>query len=300
MPAASHCSTRSAARGARCSASARVDLERVGERGLGLAAGTHHLVDAVPVVREQHARPVDDDRRAAVVDLERVVGGTGEEAGEVDEEVGIGARVAVDHLVVVADAEHVERGRGDQPDEQQVGGAQVLELVDQQVPALALHRARAARGRGSSASTAPAICPSKSIAPSRSSAVAVEVVHRGEPVDVAPLALHVRGGAQPELHLLQRLEVGAERVGVGAEPELEVGLDALADGPLVEHLDAGPGPPHDLEAERVERADLVARAAREIGEAVLHLGAGRAGCTRARTRSRGRSRARPRDGGSAR
>ena len=235
-----------------------------------LAAGAHDLVDAAPVVREQHARAVDHDRRAAVVDLERVVGRAGKVPGEVDEEVGVGARVAVDHLVVVADAEHVVRGRGDQPHEQQVRGAQVLELVDQEMPALALHRAaqrgiatqRLDRARDLAVEVGGVVTRER---------VAVEVVHRRETLDVSALALDVRGGAQPELYLLERFEVGPQRVGVGAERELQMRLDALADLAFVEHAHAGAGAPHDLVAERVERADLVPRAAGQVGEAVLHL-----------------------------
>ena len=80
----------------------------------------------------------DDAAGAAVVDLQRVVAGTGEDVGEVDQPAGIGAVVAVDRLVVVADAEHRAVGPGEQADEQQVGRREVLELVDQQQPAGAL------------------------------------------------------------------------------------------------------------------------------------------------------------------
>ena len=52
----------------------------------------------------------------------------------------IGAVVAVDRLVVVADAEHAAIGTGQQPNEQQVGGREVLELVDEQHAAGALGR----------------------------------------------------------------------------------------------------------------------------------------------------------------
>ena len=79
----------------------------------------------------------------------------GEVAVVVDEELGVGARVAVDHLVVVADAEHVVGGRGDEPQHEQLRGREVLELVDEQVAALALERAPDVRGRGSSTSIAP-------------------------------------------------------------------------------------------------------------------------------------------------
>ena len=239
----------------------------------GLAAGAHDLVDAAPVVREEHACAVDHDRRAAVVDLERMIGRAGKVPGEVDEEVGVGARVAVDHLVVVAHAEHVVGGRGEEPHEQQVRGAQVLELVDQEMPALALHRA-AQRGIATQRLDRACDLAVEIGGVVTRERVAVVVVHRREALDVAALALDVRGGAQPELHLLERFEVGPQRVGVGAKGELEMRLDALADLAFVEDAHAGAGPPHDLVAERIECADLVARAAGQVVDAVLHLRAG--------------------------
>ncbi len=73
----------------------------------------------------------DRTGRAPVVDLERVVAGPGEQLGEVDQPRRIGAVVAVDRLVVVADAEHVAARCGEQADQQQVRGREILELVDE-------------------------------------------------------------------------------------------------------------------------------------------------------------------------
>ncbi len=86
-----------------------------------------------------------DRRRAPVVDLEGVGPRAGEVVPEVDQVLGCRSRVAVDDLVVVADGEGVV-GRGAQePDQQHVGGVEVLELVDQQVAAACL---RGAAGLG--------------------------------------------------------------------------------------------------------------------------------------------------------
>ncbi len=68
------------------------------------------LVDPPAVVGEQVPGAVDDGRRAAIVDLEGVLGGAGEEAPVVDQVLRRGAGVAVDDLVVVADAEDVVGG----------------------------------------------------------------------------------------------------------------------------------------------------------------------------------------------
>ena len=78
---------------------------------------------------------VDHGGRAAVVDLEGVVAGTGEQPVVADQPLRRGPGVAVDRLVVVAHPEDGQIGAGQQPDQQQVGGSEVLELVDQQQPA---------------------------------------------------------------------------------------------------------------------------------------------------------------------
>ncbi len=105
-------------------------------------------------------------------------------------------------------------------------------------------------------------------------ALAVALVHVGKAVDVAAQLLDTGRRAQPELHLLERLEVRPERVGVGAEPQGEVWLDAVADLALVDDLHVGTRPADDLVAERVEGAHLAPGVAGEVGEPVLHVGAG--------------------------
>ena len=64
-----------------------------------------------------------------------MVGGRGKQLPEVDEERGVGARVAIDDLVVVAHTENIELRRRQQPQQQDMGRREVLELVDQQMPA---------------------------------------------------------------------------------------------------------------------------------------------------------------------
>ena len=116
-------------------------MEADSKRGrvdLGIRRRPDLLVDATDVVGEQRAGGVDDRRRAAVVDLERVLLRAGEVLAVVDEEPRVGARVTVDDLIVVADAEHVVAGCREQPQEQHVRGCQVLQLVDQQVAVLGL------------------------------------------------------------------------------------------------------------------------------------------------------------------
>ena len=70
--------------------------------------GLDVLRDATAVVPEQGSCRGDDLRRAAVVASERVKRRTREQRGEVDQETRVGARVLVDHLVVVAYPEDVE------------------------------------------------------------------------------------------------------------------------------------------------------------------------------------------------
>ena len=76
---------------------------------------------------------IDHRGRAAVVDLEGVLGGGGKVAAELGEKPWRRPGVPVDDLVVVADAEHVEARGRQQPDEQHVRRCEVLELVDQEM-----------------------------------------------------------------------------------------------------------------------------------------------------------------------
>ncbi len=114
--------------------------QRTGGR-VGRRSGLDDLGDAAVVVAEEGPGAGDDLRRAAVVDLQRVRRGAREQLAVVDEERRIGAGVAVDALVVVPDAEHVEGRDGEQAQQEDVGRREVLELVDEEVPAGALHRA---------------------------------------------------------------------------------------------------------------------------------------------------------------
>ena len=60
-----------------------------------------------------------------------MVAGAWEQRGEVDQPRRVGAVVAVDRLVVVADAEHLAARCGEQADQQEVRRREVLELVDE-------------------------------------------------------------------------------------------------------------------------------------------------------------------------
>ena len=78
---------------------------------------------------------------APVVDLERIVLRAGEVVREVDQVLGRRPGVAVDDLVVVADAEAGEGRGAQQTDQQHVGGVEILELVDQEMAAATLRSA---------------------------------------------------------------------------------------------------------------------------------------------------------------
>ena len=79
------------------------------------------------------------------------------------------------------------------------------------------------------------------------------------------------GRTQPEPHLLERFEVGRGARRCWRGTELQVRLDPPPHLALVEHLHARARASQDVVAERVERADLVPRSARQVGEPVLHL-----------------------------
>ena len=178
---------------------------------------------------------VDDGRGAPVVDLERVVGRAGEQAGEVQEERRVGAGVAVDDLVVVAHAEHVEPGRGQQAEQQHVGRRQVLQLVDEQVAAPGLRLppplAVAQQELDGAVHLLVEVDGSGCRQPP-----AVRIERGGQAGDVVPLGLHLLRIAQPEAGQRQRLQVGTD--GVGVEPAA-LGGHQLRDQPahlaLVQH-----------------------------------------------------------------
>ncbi len=169
--------------------------------------------------------------------------------------------MAVDHLVVVAHAEHVQRGRGQQPDQQHVGRGQVLELVHQQVAVPGL--------LGPAERTVPQqqldgqqhlLVEVDDPAPGQLGAVGGERL--GQAGHVAPIVLHVERVAQAQAHRGQRVDVGRQRVGVEpAGAPGHQGLQQPADVAHLQHL----GPPaqargDDLVAEGVEREDAAAHA----------------------------------------
>ncbi len=66
--------------------------------------------------------------------------GPGEVRVEVDQVLGCCSGIAIDDLVVVTHTEAVIGRGAQQPDQEHVGGVEVLELVDQEMPAAALRR----------------------------------------------------------------------------------------------------------------------------------------------------------------
>ena len=235
--------------------------------------GADRLRDADAVVAEQVRGGADDIGRAPVVDLELQVGGAGEELVVVDEERGVRARVAVDHLVVVADTEHVVGGRRDQAQHQELRGREVLELVDEQVPALGLELAPDRDVRQQHLERAVDLLVVIHHAVGRH-AVAELLEHHREAVDVVAPRLDLVRRNEPEAHLRERFEVRRVHVGVRARTDREQRFDAPAHVPLGEHVLDVARTAHDVEAERVQRPDLAQRAGTHIGEPLFHLGLG--------------------------
>ena len=107
--------------------------------------GADHLGNPPTVVAQQGVGSAHDACGAAIIDLERVLAGAGEEVAEFDQPGRIGAVVAVNGLVIITDAEHGGVGTGEQPNQQDVRGSQILKLVDQQQPARPLRRRTSGR-----------------------------------------------------------------------------------------------------------------------------------------------------------
>ena len=240
-------------------------------------AGAHtadRLRDAPAVVTQQPVGGIDDAVGAAVVDFERMVAGAREEAGEVDQPGRVGAVVAVDRLVVVADAEHDQLGAGQQPDEEEVGGREILELVDQQHSTGPLRGASGHRvGEQHVDGAEYLLVEVDRPRPVEGEPVARE--HRREAVDVAVVA------SLDHLRIDQTEPCEAEcfdprRDGIGVAPARE--RDERADDPAhLGFVDRGEPPwlrregghtVDDRECDGVERADLQTR---QVSRAGSHL-----------------------------
>ena len=180
--------------------------------------------------------------------------------------------MAVDDLVVVAHAEHVERGRRQQPHQQHVGRGQVLELVDQQVPVPRL------------LSPAERTVAQQQLDGEQHLLVEVDDAtafqlgpeageRLGQPGDVAPLVLDRDGGPQAQADGGEGLDVGRQRVGV--EPAGAGGDERFEQAPdlaLLDHLGPPPQPlGDDAVAEGVEREDAPAHARGATGHLVAGL-----------------------------
>ena len=200
---------------------------RTGQRALSLRGGvtpalrgTDRLLEAPVIVGEEVAGGVHQRRGTPVVDLERMVGGTGEVAREVDQELGRRPRIAVDDLVVVADPEAVEARRGEQPDHQQVGRGEVLELVDEHAPAPGLGR-RSGVGIGQEDLDGPVdllVEVDRSEVGQRRP-VATEPV--GDARCVGDRLLHGLRPIEPEPDGGKGADEGGDRVGIGLAADLE-------------------------------------------------------------------------------
>ena len=201
--------------------------------------GVDGLGHAPAVVGEQRVGGGDDGGRAAVVDLEVVGAGAGEVPVEVDEPVGAGAGVAVDGLVVVADAEHVGGGSGHQADEQEMGRGQVLELVDQHQAAGPPGGAAGGRfGQEDLDGPDDLFVEVDQVAVVEDGPVAGE--HLGEPLHVAAeVLLDRRGRAQAQARRRQGLDPGGERVGHGLAAGLDQVRQDAADLAFVDHRAPG-------------------------------------------------------------
>ncbi len=206
------------------------------------------------VVAEQCAGAAHDLGRAAVVHAQWVCHCTREQVGVVDEERRVGAGVAVDALVVVADPEHIERWQGEQPQHQHVGRRQVLELVDQQVTARSLHRS--------------AVLPIAEEHLEGRVDLLVEVDHTsfgehgpvpgehlGEAGDVVARGLHDLRVREAEPDRRQSFDVRSDRVGVRSPLTLsrDEGLHEATHLALLDHGRRRPAMPgQDPEPQRVE------------------------------------------------
>ena len=118
--------------------------------------GPDALGEPLRVVLDESDRPLDDRRRAAVVDLEVDPAQSRQRRVEAQHPPDVGQPPAVDGLVVVTDQQDPVRRRREQQRQPELGPVHVLDLVDQQVgaprraiaPSEDRIAARAGRSRG--------------------------------------------------------------------------------------------------------------------------------------------------------
>ncbi len=177
---------------------------------------------------------IDDARRTPVVDRQGVRGRSREVAVEVDEIFGRRTGVAVNNLVVVAHPKTVVGRCGQEPDQQEVGRIEILEFIDEEITAFGLGHAPRLR------------IPKEDL--ERTVDLLVEI-HRTEVGQRRPIASESLGDARSIGHGLfhqfgcrqsqpnggESLEVRGHRVGVGLAADLDLTLQQVPDGRLLEH-----------------------------------------------------------------
>ena len=246
------------------------DIDRVARGGRnhepvgGAVVCADDLRDAPAVVPQQCVGGAHDAARAAVVDLQRVLAGAGEQLGEVDQPGRVGAVVAVDGLVVVAHTEHRGVGSGQQAHQQQVRRCEVLELVDQQQPARPLCGGAGLRVAQQQLDGLEDLFVVVDVA-GTGQLVPVAGEGIGKPFDLAVVAaLHLRRVEQPEASDRQRFDPGGDGIGVADARELDQPADEPAHFGLVDRVEAlrlaseRCAAVDDRERDGVERAHLQA------------------------------------------
>ncbi len=198
--------------------------------------------------------------------------GPGEEAVVVDEEPRVRARMTVDALIIVPNGEHVEGGGRDEADEQHVRGGEVLELVDQHMAVVGLHRA-AQRAIAEQRLQRAEHLLVEVDGPTALELGAVARVRRGQAGHVVERRLDRGRIPEPQADQREAVEVRRDRVGVHAAAlRRHEALDDRAHLALVEQL--RPAPQRVAEEAvppRVQRLDARAETGQPRGHLLLRL-----------------------------
>src|SRR5664280_1800576 len=164
----------------------------------------------------------------------RMVGGSGEVAREVDEELGRRPRIAIDDLVVIADGEAVIARGGEQPDQQQMGGGEVLEFVDEQATTPGLRRS-AGTGIGHQDLDGTVDLLVEVDRPEVRQGGTVTIESLGDARRIGHRLLDGLRRVEPEPDGGQGADIGGDRVGVRLAPNVEQSLQEIAHAELLEH-----------------------------------------------------------------
>jgi len=194
--------------------------------------------------------------------------GAREQVLEPDQESRVRTGVPVDDLIVVSNAEHIHPRAGEKPEQQQVPGSEVLELVDQEMLALILpvgtQVGLTAKGFYGRVDLLIVICLA-----SRVESVPIATESLGESRNVISFTLDLLRRTKADSNFAESLEIGADDISIHTGRSRNDGLKPLPLLPFVDESQMGLRHSENLPTERMDRPDVESMS---IRNPIPHLG----------------------------